>query len=189
MEQTDNSNYRTQESLQHKFTHSCLGRLAIFGIFVIILLIIAYYTAPTADVMYEEMMDNIAQCISENDSIKTDEVDDAVNNVSFIFTTADSAKLNKEEMAAFEKYNKLECYQHTFYSTARLTTNFRPEGIRVGVGLFGVVIPTVNYKDIILNVGPVHKGYNQKIRTITKDPYYGKSPDIQEYHYQRDRRD
>ena len=126
MDQTDRGNYQNHESFLHEFTHSCLGRLIISGVVIAALLIIAYYTAPTEETMYTEMMDNIAQCITENDSLKTDELDDAVNNVGFIFTTADSAKIKKSEMEAFHKYNRLECYQHTFYSTARLCTNFRP---------------------------------------------------------------
>jgi hypothetical protein len=162
MEQNDNSNYRTQESMQHKFTHSCLGRLTIFGVFVIILLIIAYYTAPTADVMYDEMMDNIAQCISENDSIKTDWIDDAVNNVGYIFTTADSIP-DQELIDNFNECNELKYYRHSFYATTLLHNNFKPEGIRAGIGIFGIVIPTVNFNDFLFRIGPMHRGYEQKI--------------------------
>lgn len=189
MDQTDRGNYQNHETLKHQFTHSCLGRIIILGIIAAVLLAIAYYTAPTEETMYAEMMDNIAQCIAENDSVRTDEVDDAVNNIAFIFTTADSTEINESEMEAFHKYNRLECYQHTFYSTARLCTNFRPQGVRAGIGLFGVVIPTLNYKDIILYVGPVHKGYNQRPKTTIKEPDYGKLPDIQEFHYKRDKRE
>ena len=37
-----------------------------------------------------------------------------------------------------------------------------PEGIRVGIGFFFVVIPTINYSDILLDITPMLKGYDQQ---------------------------
>jgi hypothetical protein len=92
-----------------------------------------------------------------------------VNNVGYIFTHADSIP-NKEIIENFEKYNKLEYYEHPFYATTLLHNNFKPDGIRVGIGIFGIVIPTVNFNDFLFRIGPMHKGYNQKIlqRTVIK---------------------
>ena len=169
MQQTDRGNYRTHESLMHEFWHSCLGKLVFLAAFIGVILIIAAMTVPDEQTMEEEMTDNIRQCIEANDSIKTDWIDDAVNNVGYIFTHADSIP-NQEILRNFNKYNKLEIYPHTFYSTALLHNNFRPEGIRVGVGIFGIVIPTVNFNDFLFRIGPMHKGYDQKIiqRTVIK---------------------
>ena len=33
----------------------------------------------------------------------------------------------------------------------------------MGVGIFGVVIPTVNFNDFLFRIGPMHKGYDQKV--------------------------
>lgn len=169
MEQTDRGSYRTKETLLQEFYHSCFGKLVILAGFIGVLLVIAYFTVPDKETMMDEMNDNIRQCIEANDSIKTDWIDDAVNNVGYIFTHADSIP-NEEIIANFERYNKLEYYGHTFYATTLLHNNFRPEGIRVGVGIFGIVIPTVNFNDFLFKLGPMHKGYNQKIlqRTVIK---------------------
>ena len=71
---------------------------------------------------------------------------------------------------AFDKYNRLEIYRHAFFTTAYIYNNIRAEGVRVGIGAFGVVVPTVNFNDFLFKLGPMHKGYNQKIlqRTVIK---------------------
>ena len=166
MEQTNRGSYRTQESMAQQFYHSCLGKLIILAGIIGVLLFIAHLTVPDEETMMAEMNDNIRQCIEANDSIKTDGIDDAVNNITYIFTHADSIP-NQEIIDNFERYNKLEYYRHTFFATTLLHNHFKPEGIRVGIGIFGVVIPTVNFNDFLFKIGPMHKGYDQKIqRTI-----------------------
>ena len=65
-----------------------------------------------------------------------------------------------------------------------------PEGTRVGFGIFGVIIPTVLYEDILLDVGPVHKGYEQKLNQEVigkpEDEDLGENPNITEFHYKGD---
>ena len=64
-----------------------------------------------------------------------------------------------------------------------------PEGTRVGVGIFGIIIPTVLYEDILLEVGPVHKGYEQKLNQAPiqqDDEDLGENPNITEFHYKGD---
>ena len=161
MQQTDRGRYRTQESLGSQFLHSCLGKLFIMGAFVGALLVIAFFTVPDKETMMDEMDDNIRQCIEANDSIKTDWIDDAVNNIGYIFTEADSIP-DQELIDNFNKFNKLEYYKHTFYATTLLHNNYKPEGIRAGVGIFGIVIPTVNFNDFLFRLGPMHRGYDQK---------------------------
>ncbi len=65
--------------------------------------------------------------------------------------------------------------------------NIRAEGTRVGFGIFGLVIPTANFNDFLLHVGPMHKGYDQKLirTTVIPDNDLGSNPNIQEFHYRR----
>lgn len=188
MYQSDRGNYKKEESIVHMASHSCLGKIIIASLVVVVLLIIACITTPSVQTMQDEMMDNIVQCIQDNDSIKTDKIDDAIHNVGYIFTRADSL-VDPSTIEAFHKYNKLESYEHTFLSTSYIYNNIKPEGVRVGFGLFGFVIPTVNYTDLLLRTGPMHKGYGVKIRTKVKEEYFGENPSIQEFHYKRDPRE
>ncbi len=187
MYQADRGNYRTNESMTKAFRHSCLGKLVFLGGILIVLMFIAYITTPTEKEMIAEMEDNIMQCLEENDSIEGDAIDDYVHNIGFIFTTADTTHVIEEVKEAYRKFNRLEPYRHTFYATTYIFNNLHPEGIRVGFGAFGLVIPTVKYKDLLLDVGPVHKGYDQKLnRNIgVPDTDMGHNPAIQEFHYQR----
>lgn len=185
MEQDSRNSYRTQQSLPQEFYHSCLGKIVILTVFLLVLFVIAVITVPSDEKMERETMDNIRECIQDNDSIKGDGIDDAVANCGRIFSEIDTAIVDdKEVMEAFHKYNKLEIYRHSFYSTARLRNNLSAEGIRVGIGIFNMVIPTVKYSDIILFVSTI-KNYNKErlIEPPTQDEYVGENPNIKEYHY------
>jgi hypothetical protein len=161
-----------------------MGKIVILCILLLILFVIALMTRPSDEKMQSEMMDNIRECIQQNDSIKGDAIDDVVANFGRIFTEADTTENDKEAMDAFNKYNKLEIYRHSFYSTARLRNNLSAEGIRVGIGIFNIVIPTIRYSDIILFVSTI-KNYNKErlIEPMPQDEYVGENPNIKEYHY------
>lgn len=184
MEQDAKNSYRTQQSVAQEFYHSCLGRIVILIAILIVLFVVAVITVPSEAKMQSEMMDDILECIHDNDSIKGDGIDDTIANFGRIFSEADSTEADKELLEAFNKYNKLEIYRHSFYSTARLRNNLSAEGIRVGVGIFGFVIPTVKYSDIILFVS-TFKNYNKErlIDPPSQDEYVGENPNIKEYHY------
>lgn len=188
MYQADNTNYRTNESFIQEFTRSCLGRIIIATVIILAALLMAYFTAPRESDMDEEMNDNLMQCLEVNDGVKGDVVDDYVHNLTFIFTTADTTVIDRDKLETYEKHNRLESYRHTFYSTSYIYNNMHPEGTRVGVGIFGIIIPTVFYEDILLDVGPVHKGYEQKLNQapIMDDTDLGETPNITEFHYKGD---
>ena len=186
----NNTNYKTNESFTQEFTRSCLGRILIFGVILLAGMLVAYFTAPTEDDMNIEMNDNLMQCLEVNDGVKGDAVDDFVHNLTFIFTTADTTVIPEDKLQTYYKYNRLVSYRHTFYSTSYIHNNMHPEGTRVGVGIFGLIIPTAYYRDILLEVGPIHKGYEQKLnqQVIGKpeEVDLGKTPEITEFHYKRD---
>ena len=189
MYQADNTNFKTNQSFTQEFTRSCLGRIIIAGVIILVGLLVAYLTAPKESDMNDEMLDNIMQCLEVNDGIKGDVVDDYVHNLTFIFTTADTTYIAKDVLDTYYKYNRLESYRHTFYSTSYIHNNMHPEGTRVGVGIFGIIIPTVLYEDILLDVGPVHKGYEQKLNQAPiqqDDEDLGENPNITEFHYKGD---
>jgi hypothetical protein len=184
MYQTDRGTYQKKETASQAFTHSCLGKLIILAAIAAVLLLIAHLTVPDEQAMRKEMDDNIRQCIEANDSIQGDWLDDAINNVGYIFTTADGT-IDQELMDNFKKYNRLEYYKHTFHSSMRIYNNFRTEGERVGIGIFGIVIPTVNFNDFLLRVGPMHKDYGERIikNIYYEDSYLGDNPMLKPYHY------
>ena len=188
MDQTSNGSYKQNESPFQAFYHSCLGKIAILIGILILLFIVAIMTKPTQEEMEMEMVDNILQCIQANDSIQGDDIDDQVNNMNSVFSRADTAKINKELLTSLKKNNKLEIYNHSFFRTAYIINNIHPAGVRVGIGMFSVVYPTVLYKDLLLNVGPMQKKYKDGvIRTGTINNHdLGTNPAVKPYHYQGD---
>lgn len=184
MYQTDRGNYNKKPSMAHSMVHSCFGKMIILAVIFFVLLLVAYLTVPSDETMRYEMTDNIVQCVADNDSIKADGIDAFVNNIGYTFTYADSSQVKSDVLATFNKYNKMEFYRHAFYSTAYVYNNFRPEGTRIGVGLFGLVIPTVKVSDLVLRVGPMHKGYDQKLirQSTDRDDYMGENPDLGIFH-------
>ena len=188
MDQTSNGNFKKNESPIQAFYHSCLGKIAILIGILILLFIVAIMTKPTQEEMEMEMVDNILQCIQANDSIQGDDIDDQVNNLNSVFSRADTAKINKELLTSLKKNNRLEIYNHSFFRTAYIINNIHPAGVRVGIGMFSVVYPTVLYKDLLLNVGPMQKKYKDGvIRTGTINNHdLGTNPAVKPYHYQGD---
>ena len=185
MDQFNRNNYK-KESLFQAFYHSCLGKLVILGVVALVLLIIGVITVPNDEVMMAEMEDNIRQCLQANDSIRGDLIDDVVNNASHMFTVADSTMYDKELLFTYHKYNDLRIYRHAFYSVARLHNNIHPEGVRVGLGVYGMVIPTVYYTDMLLRTGIVRRSYNEKLIPDTppvEEEDLGENPNLNPYHY------
>ena len=139
MEQFNPSTYKKEGAAQ-QFTHSCLGRIIIFCVVAIILMIIAAITRPSDSMMVWQMEDNIHQCLQASDSIESDAIDDYVENLGRVITHADTTQTNKEMWETYKRLNRLDIYPHTLFKTARITNNTHPEGVRVGVGIFGGTI-------------------------------------------------
>ena len=165
------------------------GRIIfIIGILVVILLFV-YISAPTKKEMVREATDNVMECLLDNNGYRGDATDDFVHNLGYTFSEADTTEIAPEIIETFHKYNEVVPHRHLFYSTAYIHNNLHPEGIRVGVGFLGFIFSTVQYKDLLLDVEPVHKGYEQKLIDITSLPTaeetdLGTNPNITEYHYE-----
>jgi len=162
MYQADRGTYQKKETVGEMIYHSCLGKLMILAAILGVVMIFAYITCPSTEEMDRQMLDNVRMCIEANDSIKGDWLDDAVRNVGYIFTDADSLD-GAESMEAFHKYNRMESTRHGLYSTTRIIHYRAPEGIRIGIGIFGMVIPTLSYDDLLLRVDPLRKDYGDRI--------------------------
>ena len=173
-------NFRNNESLFKAFRHSCLGRVIIVSAILAILALIAYLTCPNEKYMRAEMDDNIRQCIEERDSINTDWTEVMVMNTRYMFTTADSIVKDQAALDLFNKYNRTEYYNNTFFSTMHIYNSFYIEGKRCGIGIFGLVIPIVNFNDFLLRIGPGFKEYKRPAVNYDsgKDEYFGENPDL-----------
>ena len=160
MNQFNKDTYK-QQSLIQQFFNSCMGKIVIlFGV-LLILYIVALFTVPTDDQMLTETRDNIHECLQDNDSIKSDEIDETISNISRTLLTADTLSTNTEMYKTFLKYNRLEVYRHAGFSTVHVINNFYPQGRRISIGIFGMVISTIHYNDLVLEVGAVRGDYGK----------------------------
>lgn len=179
MEQTDKTTYRRSGPAQ-TFARSCAGQIVILLIAAAAVLLLLYLSVPSDKKMLNDAADAICRCIEDNKLAKNDKTDDVVRNIVAIFADCDSATIGKN-MRTLYKYNRIEVYRHTFYSTARIHNNYRPDGTRVAVGFLGIVFPTVSYGDIVMGDAPIRKDYNRKIiiqETIETDGTDNDNPDF-----------
>lgn len=178
MKQSDRGTYQ-KDSVMQQFYRSCLGKVIILAVVSSLLLLIARLTVPGKEYMLGETTDNIRQCIEANINIPADKIDNVVNNMVATFTHADSLEA-EESMKDFWKYNTIEVYEHFFFTTSYVHNNYLPGGKRAGIGVFGLVISTVDYSDLLLRVAPVRKEYNQRIITNTwsNEVDLGSNPDL-----------
>lgn len=184
-------NFKQKETMGHAFANSCLGRIVIFLCIIVVLLIVAIFTKPSKKVMAAETTDGILECIENNDSIKGDKIDDYITNFAHVFTKADTSQINKDLIEGLKKYNRMEIHDHTFYRSAYLHNNVHPEGVRVAIGAYGLVLPTVTYSDLLLYIGKMHGEFNKAIlrNGVGSDHDMGSSPNIKEFHYKGDPED
>lgn len=184
-----NSDSYKKKNIAQEFFHSCLGKIVIFLGVLLVLYIFAIITVPTKKMMLEEAFDNIQECLQDNDSIKADEIDEFINNISRTISVADTTKTNKEVLNTFLKYNTLMVYSHLGFKTVHIVNGIYPQGERIGIGLFQTVISTVNYNDLVVTTGAVRGDYNKQLNAPVEVPdslYTGENPNVQPYHYQGD---
>jgi hypothetical protein len=75
-------------------------------------------------------------------------------------------------------------YDHTAYKTAYLHNTRHPQGVRVGIAIFGKVISTVYYDDMVLDLGPARGDFNERLVPVpAQDEYFGDNPHLKPYHY------
>ena len=182
-----NKNVYKKQGLFDEFSGSCLGKLIIMGVIIIGLCVLAIISVPTEEQMFNEAEDNIRECIQDNNEKKGDIVDEIVWNIGRRFSVADSTLDNKETLEAFAKYNTIDVFRHSLYSTARISNSTHPEGVRVAFGIFGFVISTVHYNDLVLDFGPVRGNYDDRLIKTTIVPDDDEPLDtshVETYHYE-----
>ena len=177
--QTNKSEYH-KETLAAEIKKSCLAKVIMLVAVMLLLMLSAKMTIPSDEQMMYGTLDGVCQCIQDSHGVPGDKSDDIVRNgIATVSHETDSAKKDTI-LADFKKFNRVEIYHHTFFSTAYIISNFNSRGARAAVGIFGLVIPTVNFNDFVLRNGPIRKEYNQRIikQTITSDTYMGDNPDL-----------
>lgn len=183
MDQFNRDTYK-KDTLFQEFYHSCLGKIIILAVAALILFVIAVLTVPSNKKMQTETMDNIHECLQDNDSIVGDNLDEGFANIPRTFSEADTLLTKEDVLKCFKKYNSLEIYDHTSYKTAYLHNARFPQGVRIAVGIFGIVISTVYFDDLVLDIAPVHGDYNKKlISNPLGDEGLGENPHLKPYHY------
>ena len=177
--QTNKSEYH-KETLAAEIKKSCLAKVIMLVAVMLLLMLSAKLTIPSDEQMMYGTLDGVCQCIQDSHGVPGDKSDDIVRNgIATVSHETDSAKKDTI-LADFKKFNRVEIYHHTFFSTAYIISNFNSRGARAAVGIFGLVIPTVNFNDFVLRNGPIRKEYNQRIikQTNTSDTYMGDNPDL-----------
>ena len=157
IEQIENGEFRTKESAFKQFRHTCLGKIVIALVIFVILLIIAWLTNPSEMKMRTEMEDNIKQSIWSRDSIEADGLDIFVSCIGHTFTHWNDSVTEdmKSRMRRFNQ-NPQYFYRNTFTSTMRLTCGFKGVTEKlVGLGIFGMVIPLVDFNQFVPREGPL----------------------------------
>ena len=167
-----------------EFTNSCLGKIIILAVIVVILLIVAVATVPSEEETRVQMEDNIRECIQDNYEKRCDPVDEVFNNLRRPFTEADTTFNDKEIMEMFYRNNRVEVYRHTLYTTTRIVNNIHIEGLREGLGIFGIVIPFLNYDDFLMTEGNVRgKNHDRLMKDAPEPEDLGENPMLKPYHY------
>lgn len=178
MNQNDSGSYRTKESPFKQFRHSCLGKVVIAAVIMLILLIIAWLTNPSPKKMKTEMEDNIKESIWSRDSINADAMDIFMSNIGHTFTSFSGEVTDdmKKRWKLFIDSNDTTYYNHTFFSSMYIHHRYDQRYERCGIGIFGLVIPTVDFNKFIPREVPL-PDYDDKplIQGGDGEEYFGET--------------
>ena len=186
MYQTDRGEYRTKESAFKQFRKSCLGKIVIaLGVFVI-LLIIAALTKPSVNKMREKMEDNIRQSIWARDSINADGLDIFVSNIGHTFSSFSDPVTDemRQRWDLFIASNDTSYYVHPFYTTMRIKSHYDQDDERCGIGIFGLVIPTVNFNRFVPRGGPWRNYENPTLYKGEESEEYFGTTTVEPFHWE-----
>ena len=193
MEQTDSrGSFRTNESVFKQFRQSCLGKIVIAGAIVVVILIIAAITNPSAEKMVRKTEDNIRQSIESDMGRDAEWIETTVSNIGYSFSSADPDEtLTKEQKerrkiqwesfntGSYNRFDESTVSSFTFFSTISIPNNIFGESKVVGFGIFGIVIPTVNFNNFIPLEGKTGDKPGQKIDNgVNPDEYMGDNPEL-----------
>ena len=186
MYQNDRGNYRTKESGFKQFRRSCLGQIVIALCVFAVLLVIAAITNPSYKSMKEGMEDNIKESIWARDSITADEMDIFMSCIEHTFTHfTDSVTVDmKKRWELFianadttgKKDNELGYRDHLFFTTLDARNNLNSQEVCCGLGIFGMVIPLVDFNKFLPREMP-RVDYENKplIKQSVPEEYYGET--------------
>jgi len=196
MNQTDRGAYRKKESTFKQFRHSFLGKIVIAAAILILVLLFAIITNPSYPKMKDKMEDNIKQSIWSRDSITADGLDIFMSCIGHTFSrfsdevtpdmkrrwelfieNADTSSIHAQELGYKD---------HLFYSTLVALNNKTSEEVTCGLGIFGLVIPLVDFNEFLPRLSPpVNYENPQLIQNGGDDEYFGETH-VDVFHYQGD---
>ena len=125
MDQFNRDTYK-KETLFQEFYHSCLGKIIILAVILLILFVVGVMTVPSDKMVVRETMDNIHQCLQDNDSINNDELDEDFANISRTFSEADTTLTNPEILQGLQHH----CGVRSHGLQDRLSAQYTPSAGR-----------------------------------------------------------
>ncbi len=153
-EKTSNtSSYTATDAMDD--VSSCMG--CLWSFLPIILMIIAWNTKPSESEHKKEVTKDAIECVREyvkdNASDLADSFIPGIGAFAGAFAESYLDKnLNNETIRiAFQSNNTLEVEESWFWNTGVLKNSIHPDGVTVSLGIFGTVIPLVEWDDIKLS--------------------------------------
>ena len=171
--------FKKHDSVWTTFHKSCLGRIVIFIVALLLLMLLSVALRPSEEATMLETRDNIHQLILDNDSTKQDNVDNTLASIAYIFSSADTVPTDTA-MHTFDRLNHLEYVNHGLYTEVVLRNTIHVMGKCCSIGLWGMVIPVLTYEDLLLHMDVMRKEYNQKLIEAPKggEDYFGSDPNL-----------
>ncbi len=116
----------------------------------IVAMIIAAFTVPSEESHVKKIRKDVVECIEE----KSNNVLDAFGLSSYKDLTSMfldmSASQENGILEAFNNQNRIEVKKHWFWSSGKIYNRLHPDGTDVSFGIFGFVIPFVEWDDFVL---------------------------------------
>ncbi len=89
-------------------------------------------------------------------------------------SSADHSYTDEDADRMFYAYNSIDIHQYSLCSVARMHNRYKTQDIMAAIGVFGIVIPLIDWNEYIITNGPVkHHYYHGGMKNPQNTPIIG----------------
>ena len=142
-----------KQKKDEEFTNAQIGFSALIVIILAllpigILLFIAHATVPSESDHYDKVMDDVRTCVKDEFQNAGDDAIPGLGSLASLIM--DNGITDSYIDKYFNRSNRIKYEKSLFWSSAYIVNSKYKNGTKVSFGIFGFVIPAVEWDDIVL---------------------------------------
>lgn len=148
VEQDSTEQVVSKKSPLQSIAIGCLFLLIFYGGIAGIILIVAHLTIPSDERMERAIIKDVQACVEDKAVSVSGLFGEEASALTSMFLATDASAQSINEN--YQKYNATVIKRSWFWSVGKIYNCNSPNGVNVCFGMFGIVIPYVDWEDFAL---------------------------------------